>query len=393
MNPYNEPPRRVGSSLKSWRGLLPAPARRIDALGRARLTLAAALESEAQGALSALAGETDSETLRGASLIARVDLEQEISLAALFPRARACEALLTALFMYAELLSAAAQAEPDARARAAMDFLLPEACDMLYRVANLMSLVYGLSADVILCGQAEVLPGRPCVAAHRHPFDDVHAPLADLRPQTLLSLTLLRAAARYTAHTATGAMASRSAKERALCAELTLLLSAHAVQWLSLLGEGGALPRHEYAECYLYYSLLAQETDARLHDLYSRSLEAELAHLQKAAALCPGRAPFPHADFPAPLWLRASKGYIRDALRLVGATVRRGETLPVGALPGGADFFRYQAWMNFDEQAVPSHAVVLAHIQKTGADYRVQIAPHPVETLRCRTADSCHVGR
>lgn len=96
---------------------------------------------------------------------------------------------------------------------------------------------------------------------------------------------------------------------------------------------------------------------------------------------------------PPPLILQPNKGYIRGALRMVGVTLRRGQRLPVGVLPNGADFFRYQKRMNPDVMRVPSHAVVAEHIRRTGQDFRVELAPHPVELMRNRAVDQVRVGR
>jgi len=78
---------------------------------------------------------------------------------------------------------------------------------------------------------------------------------------------------------------------------------------------------------------------------------------------------------------------------MVGVTLRRGQRLPVGVLPNGADFFRYQKRMNPDVMRVPSHAVVAEHIRRTGQDFRVELAPHPVELMRNRAVDQVRVGR
>ena len=46
-----------------------------------------------------------------------------------------------------------------------------------------------------------------------------------------------------------------------------------------------------------------------------------------------------------------------------------------------------------DVDALPSHRVVSALIDKTGYDYRYEIAEHPIEALRDRTRDHTAVGR
>ncbi|MBQ7455549.1 MAG: hypothetical protein IJS53_03825, partial [Clostridia bacterium] len=215
-----------------------------------------------------------------------------------------------------------------------------------------------------------------------------------------VSLRALHAAARAAARMAADALHSDNVAERALYAELSLILSEHATQYGGLLGQPAAPERElalrAWAACGLYRDLALQEEDADLRAAFGEALDASLSHLRKARDLClraEQEPPFARRELPPALILRADKGYIRAALEGVGVTVRRGERLPVGALPAGADFFRYQRRVNADEPRVPSHAVVMAHIRKTGQDFRRELGPHPVEALRDRAADAVLVGR
>ena len=275
---------------------------------------------------------------------------------------------------------------------------------MLYRTANLLSLEYGVSADEKLGGMAELMPGRPCIAAHRHPYYEVQPPIerAQASPQTLLSLFLLSCAARYAARLSAGALGESREQARALYAELSLILTEHATQYASLLGHAGdpceALTLRAYALCYALDGLRAQEEDAVLRAIYDQAFYAQCAHLHKARRLYlrayeGQEPPLVDQELPPPLILQPNKGYIRGALRMVGVTLRRGQRLPVGVLPNGADFFRYQKRMNPDVMRVPSHAVVAEHIRRTGQDFRVELAPHPVELMRNRAVDQVRVGR
>lgn len=400
MNPYQTGAPRLSHGLRSWEDLLAVPVQTENhPLRRARLLLAAALWED----VPALRG--DAEFIRQATLIRRVEWQQRLRFLSFLPGDPPCERLLTALFMLTELTASAAQLEKEPRARAVMDFLLPENCDMLYRTANLLSLEYSVSADDILCSQAELMPGRPCIAAHRHPYDDVQRPLRDAarKPQTFINLYLLRAAARSVSRMAAAALNTQSPQSQALYAELSLLLSEHATQYDGLLGEERSpqlrLLLRAYCGWCLYHGLAAQEENETLKTAYQEAETACCAHLHKARSLYLRAAgkdapvPFEDEEAPAPPILCANKGYIRGALRNVGVTLRRGEHLPVGMLPAGADFFRYQQRLNSDLPRVPSHAVVTAHILKTGQDFRSELAPHPVEMLRDRAVDQVRVGR
>lgn len=93
-----------------------------------------------------------------------------------------------------------------------------------------------------------------------------------------------------------------------------------------------------------------------------------------------------------PLALSSCKGYIRDTLSAVGETLVRGRRVPVGALPPGADFFRYRR-VSPNAELLPFHLVVQRRIDALGCDYRFEIAPHPVEALRRRDRDETGIGR
>lgn len=121
---------------------------------------------------------------------------------------------------------------------------------------------------------------RPCIAAHRHPYDEVQPPIerAQASPQTLLSLFLLSCAARYAARLAADALGESREQARALYAELSLILTEHATQYASLLGHAGdpceALTLRAYALCYALDGLRAQEEDAALRSIYGQAFYA-----------------------------------------------------------------------------------------------------------------------
>lgn len=320
MNPYTVVPPRISQGLKDWQSLLPEPLSGDQPLRTARLMLAAAVLSDMPEASL----DASADFLRETALIRRVEWQQRLQFLSLLPRERPCERVLLALFMLTELTATAAQRETHPRARAAMDFLLPEACDMLYRTANLLSLEYGVSADEKLGGMAELMPGRPCIAAHRHPYDEVQPPIerAQASPQTLLSLFLLSCAARYAACLSAGALGESREHARALYAELSLILTEHATQYASLLGHAGdpceALTLRAYALCYALDGLRAQEEDAALRAIYDQAFYAQCAHLHKARRLYlraheGQEPPFIDQELPPPLILQPNKGYIRGA--------------------------------------------------------------------------------
>ena len=149
------------------------------------------------------------------------------------------------------------------------------------------------------------------------------------------------------------------------------------------------------AEAHLYASAAQASEDASLRAFYAGEMACERAHLAKIGDLM-ARETGDTPDFAtpsSPIVLGPNKGYVRDMLQHIGVTALRENYVPVGTLPPGSDFFRFQRRLCPREAEVPSHRVVEEMIQKTGADYRYEIAPHPIEALRDRRRDNPHVGR
>lgn len=55
----------------------------------------------------------------------------------------------------------------------AFDFALLEDFDHLYRYANLLESDLGEHAEKYIGSYTEIMPGRPTVAHHRHPYDNI----------------------------------------------------------------------------------------------------------------------------------------------------------------------------------------------------------------------------
>ena len=65
----------------------------------------------------------------------------------------------------------------------------------------------------------------------------------------------------------------------------------------------------------------------------------------------------------------------------------------VASLPADSDYRAYQAIVNPDLNAAPSHRVIQENIARNGLDYRFETQPSPIEALRDRKADNTSVGR
>ena len=99
-----------------------------------------------------------------------------------------------------DLTAFLARTEPDKYAKAILDFALLEDFDHLYRYANLMEMTEGKKADKIVGNLTEITPGRPTVAEHRHPFDELrkHYDAATASPLTKLHAMTIVAAEQQT---------------------------------------------------------------------------------------------------------------------------------------------------------------------------------------------------
>ena len=157
---------------------------------------------------------------------------------------------------------------------------------------------------------------------------------------------------------------------------------------------------HEYTECYLYYSLMNDETDESVKHIWEQHFNDELSHLHKAVELLQKyenkswQQVMSKGEFPELLSFHSNIDYVR---RVLGGTVNitaRGEDyVEVAELPSDAKFFDYQHQVNVKDSDVASHNVINKYIADNRKDYRFETAEHPIEELRDRKHDNTDVGR
>jgi len=292
-----------------------------------------------------------------------------------------------------------AQRLPEGEMRQALHFALPEFLDEIYRLSNLMMLTKNKSAQKLTGGFVEIMPGRPLMACQRHPYDEVRRPCApesileDMMPPLLAAVCALQQECfLQSAHRAEEPLS------QGLYLELSMIAGQHQVHFESLSAPKAPLERLllcQYTEGYLYDSCAQEEDHAALRQMYLEERDHELSHIRKAADLLAKEKGenIPLPEFPDRLRLGPNKGYVRDVLQNVGITALREGYTAVGQLPQGADFFRYQQRLCPQEECLPSHQVISQLIEKTGEDYRFEIALHPIEALRNRQKDNTQVGR
>jgi len=337
---------------------------------------------------------------RQLALIRRTDTRQQITLTSLrSPHKGELRRAIYLSMLALELSAVLAQRLPEGELRQALHFVLPEFLDELYRLSNLLMLEENIPAQSLLGGYAEIMPGRPLIACQRHPFDDVKQPLSDSdlweEMAPLIMAAVVQEQHRFFLQALSGA---ENPLPRSLYGELSLIAEQHKTLFFSLLPRKDYLEMYllcQYAEGYLYTSCAEEEENAAIRQLYLQEKEYELSHIKKAFELCllkNGKVP-PLPDFPCPLHLGPNKGYVRDMLQNAGVTALREGYVPVGSLPAGADFFRYQQKLLPHPEKAPSHQIIAQLIEKTGEDYRYEIAPHPLEGMRNRQQDHLKIGR
>lgn len=381
----------------------------VDPYTKTRIILMNGTEFEANWFSHQLARHvTDNELRREISLSRMVEKQQQQKIALLKP----CdETVLEHTIGYeqlaVDLTAELAKRETDCYVKKALDFALLEDFDHLYRYANQLEMEQGVMAERLVGRYTEVMPGRPTIAHHRFPLDNVKRGIKAKKAhkQTVLSTMIITAAEQQTMnyYMNISNFASNDAARR-LYEEIALVEEEHVTQYESLMDSGASwlemLLWHEYAECYLYWSCFMTESDPYVKALWEEHLDMEIAHLHKAARLLEKyegkhwQQVIPEGSFPPPISLHENIEYVREVLgNTVQFTGVREEYEKLENLPDNADFFRYQKIVIPSADMVPSHNVICSHIHELDTDYRYQVASHPVDELSCRQCDNTKVGR
>ncbi|MBQ8283658.1 MAG: hypothetical protein IJX75_01055 [Clostridia bacterium] len=411
MNPFNEKPRSIEKSLQNWQQLYPRSynKREIDPYTKTRIILMNGTEFEANWFSHQLARHTDNNDLRRDIALSRyIEKQQQLKISLLKPiNESVLEHTISYEQLAVDLTAELAKRELDCNVKTALDFALLEDFDHLYRYANLLEMEQGIAAEWLVGRYTEIMPGRPTIAHHRYPMDNVKrnidAKTSDV--QTVLTTMIITAAEQQTMNYYMNVTNfACTDMGRKLYQEIALVEEEHVTQYESLMDSNATwlemLLWHEYCECYLYWSCYMTETDPYVKNLWEENLYMEIAHLHKAAELLQKyegkewQEVIKCGEFPEPISLHENVEYVR---KILGDTVQytacKEDYKRVKDLPKDADFFRFQSVINPTPQSVPSHCVIENLICRRGADYRYQVAPSPIPELRNRREDNTSVGR
>ncbi|MGB3225216.1 MAG: hypothetical protein WBB23_20670 [Desulforhopalus sp.] len=297
-----------------------------------------------------------------------------------------------------DLTAWCARNEPDKYMRQAYEFALLEDFDHLYRYANMLEMQPDtMPAEKIVGKLTEIMPGRPTIAEHRHPYDSIRTPMdiSTAAPITMMNVMTLVAAEQQTMNFYMN-VANRYEDPvlRGLYTEIGMIEEQHVSHYESLMD-----PRcswmmcavmHEFHECYLYNAFMEQETDPRVKKIWEIHLDMEIGHLHEIVDLYKKVKGEDPADFlpkgmPAPLTFESNIEYLRNVIEnQVKLTADGTKFVPVDSLPRDHRYFTYQAKVN--EGMVPTQKVIKEYIAKNGQDYRFQTAPHPLPRFQDRDA-------
>lgn len=411
MNPFELTVKKPEELIMNWGQMTPLPydKRAVDPYTRCRVILMNGTEFEAVWYSHQFSRHSgDNELRRQIALLRRLEQQQQKLIGALKP---ADETILEHTIGYeqlaVDLTAGLAQREDNPYVKQALDFALLEDFDHLYRYSDLMEFDDRQHAEALVGRYTEIMPGRPTIAHHRHPFDSIkfHIQNRSASPFTRLCTGIITAAEQQTMNYYMNVAAFYpTAWGQKLYREIGMVEEQHVTQYGSLMDtdqtwlEG--LLNHQYAECYLYWSAMETETDARIRGIWEMLFEQEASHLRMAANLLEtyeGREAeqvIPDGTFPEPLRLTGNIDYVRGILGCtVCNTALREDWINVNDLSPQADFFRYQGIVNRDVNDVESHAIIERVIARDGEDYRFETAPNPVPALRDRRTDNTEIGR
>ena len=412
MNPFNEKPLKMSNEFYNWNELAPRPYDKadVDPYTRVRVILAAGAEFEAVWFSHQFnRHEQNNDLRRELAVLRRKEQQQQRRIAALKPIG---EGILEHTIGYeqlaVDLTAIFAARETNKYVKAAMDFALLEDFDHLYRYADLLEMDKGIEAERLVGGYTELMPGRPTIAEHRFPTDDIkrYVNFKKAGSLTKLDINILTAAEQQTMNYYMNQAAFYQNKlGRQLFTEIGMIEEQHVSLYGGLKDTTCTwledLLMHEYTECYLYYSLFNDETDPNVRKIWEQHFNDELEHLQIATELLQKyenkvwQQVIPDGKFPELLTFHSNIEYVRGVIADQVTLTADGENyIEVADMPQDAKFFEYQAQVNTDKTSnVASHNVIAKYIADNGKDYRYETAQHPIEELRDRKHDNTEVGR
>ncbi len=380
---------------------------------KTRVILMNGTEFESQWFMHNFARHCDEpEILQALAIVRRQEQQQQKRISCLKP---INESILETTIAYeqlaVDLTAVLAINEKDENNIKALNFALLEDFDHLYRYANLLKTDKNIDADMLVGKYTEIMPGRPTVAEHRYPADDIkphlNAENADLYSK-LVACTITAAEQQTMNYYMNIAQWYKNDLGRKLYAEIAMIEEAHVTQYESLKDPTMTWLEqwvmHEYTECWLYFSAMQDESDEYIKKIWAEHFKMEIAHLKTAAKLLKKfenksyESVIGTGEFPKLLKLGGNKEYIRKVL---GSTIlltadntqEKYDYKDIKKISDDHRYFDYQKYMSGEPDRNPSHLVIEKAIEKLGQDFRYQDSDHPVKELRNRKDDNVKIAR
>jgi len=399
LNPLTETGIPVEKQFRNWNELNSEPydKLRADPYTRTRVILMNGIEVESIMFSHQFARHTDNlELKRALALCRRSDQMHQKAVNGLNPGDQTpLETTIGFEQVAVDLTAWLARHEPDPLLKQALDFALLEDFDHLYRYANLYDLLDGDDATDLTQRLTEITPGRPTILEHRHPYDEIRGhysthtvdPLSRLHVLTIVSAE--QQTMNFYMNHGTDFMEPIA---RGLYAEIALIEEQHVTHYESLIDPLDSWLKtwvfHEYNEVYLYWSMMQQETDARIKALWELNCNMEIGQLQVACDFLrryEGVEPeeiLPPALPDTPVTFEPNKQYVRDILASQYDLRTDGlEYVSVHDLPDDHRYFAYQDAVNTG--GTPSEMVIDETRAERDRDFRDETeGPHPIPALR-----------
>ena len=411
-NPFEEKPISIDKCFMDWKTMYPQPYDKntVNPYTKTRIILMNGTEFEAQWFTRNFSRHCpDNDLRRELAMLRRIEQQQQKRIACLKPKD---ESILEHTISYeqlaVDLTAVMAKCEPDCNVKNALDFALLEDFDHLYRYSNLLNVEYGIYPEKLVGRYTEITPARQTISEHRYPKDSIFRSVDNNTAAmiTKLHINIITAAEQQTMnyYMNVAPLYTKSDLGRRLYQEIGLIEEQHVSQYESLKDTRPTwledLLMHEYTECYLYYSCMMTECDPRIKNIWEECLIQEIAHLHKAKdLLCKyenkeWQEVIPAGTFPEILKLTPNIEYVRKIIKTTtGNTQKKSDIVPLHKLPRDDKFFWFQNLMNNDIKDVASHCTIAEYIRKYGHDYRFEVAPNPLESLRNRTKDNTSLAR
>jgi hypothetical protein len=398
-NPLEQSGMGIEDQFRSWLAMSPEPYDKleVDPYTRTRVILMNGIEVESILFSHQFARVTDNIDLKRAlALSRRVEQEQQKVVNGLNPGDQSpLETTIGYEQVAVDLTSWLARNEPDPMIKQALDFALLEDFDHLYRYADLYDLLEGKKASDLTQGLTEIMPGRPTIFEHRHPYDDLrgHFETHTVDPISRMHVMTIVAAEQQTMN-----FYMNHASDwiepiaRGLYTEIGQIEEQHVTHYESLLDPLDSWLKqwvfHEYNEVYLYWSMAGQETDERIKAIWELHLDMELGQLSVACDFLrrlEGIEPeeiLPAALPETPVTFEPNKQYVREILASqIDLRTDGADYVRLDELPADHRYFEYQRVTN--EGGAPSEVVVNMDREERGTEYRDETdGSHPVPDLR-----------